>query len=41
MKKVILSVAIVMAIGLTSCKNEAKQETTNNHYRSVKRYGYD
>ena len=27
MKKVILSVAIVMAMGLTSCKNEAKQET--------------
>ena len=26
MKKVILSVAIVMAIGLTSCKNETKQE---------------
>jgi copper chaperone CopZ len=28
MKKVILSVAVVMAIGLTSCKNETKQETT-------------
>ena len=28
MKKVILSVALVMAIGLTSCKNETKQETT-------------
>ncbi|WP_179354338.1 heavy-metal-associated domain-containing protein [Winogradskyella vidalii] len=26
MKKVILSVAVVMAIGLTSCKNETKQE---------------
>ncbi len=26
-KKVFLSVAIVAAIGLTSCKNEAKQET--------------
>ena len=28
MKKVILSVALVTAIGLTSCKNETKQETT-------------
>lgn len=28
MKKVILSVAVVMAIGLTSCKNETKEETT-------------
>ena len=28
MKKVILSLAVVMAIGLTSCKNETKQETT-------------
>ncbi len=27
MKKVILSVAIVMAMGLTSCKNETKKET--------------
>lgn len=27
MKKVILSVAIVMTMGLISCKNEAKQET--------------
>jgi mercuric ion binding protein len=27
MKKVILSVAIIMAMGLTSCKNETKQET--------------
>jgi mercuric ion binding protein len=26
MKKVILSVAVIMAIGLTSCKNETKQE---------------
>ena len=28
MKKVILSLAVVMAIGLTSCKDETKQETT-------------
>lgn len=28
MKKAILSLAVVMAIGLTSCKNETKQETT-------------
>ena len=28
MKKVILSVAVIMAIGLMSCKNETKQETT-------------
>lgn len=28
MKRVILSVAVVIAIGLTSCKNETKQETT-------------
>ena len=28
MKKVILSVALVLAIGLTSCKNETNQETT-------------
>ncbi len=27
MKKVILSVAIIVAMGLTSCKNETKQET--------------
>ncbi len=27
MKKVILSIAIIFAIGLTSCKNEAKKET--------------
>ena len=27
MKKVILSVAVIMAIGLTSCKNETKKET--------------
>ena len=27
MKKVILSVAVIVAMGLTSCKNEAKQET--------------
>lgn len=27
MKKVILSLAVIMAIGLTSCKNEAKKET--------------
>jgi copper chaperone CopZ len=26
MKKVILSVAVIMAMGLTSCKNETKQE---------------
>jgi copper chaperone CopZ len=31
MKKVILSVAVVMAIGLTSCKNETKQETTETN----------
>lgn len=28
MKKVILSIALVAAIGLVSCKNEAKKETT-------------
>lgn len=28
MKKVILSLAVIAAIGLTSCKNETKQETT-------------
>lgn len=28
MKRVILSVAIIAAIGLVSCKNEAKKETT-------------
>ncbi len=28
MKKAILSLAVVMAIGLTSCKDETKQETT-------------
>ncbi|MFV9549938.1 heavy-metal-associated domain-containing protein [Algibacter sp. PT7-4] len=28
MKRVILSLAVVIAIGLTSCKNETKQETT-------------
>ena len=27
MKKVILSVALIVAMGLTSCKNETKQET--------------
>ncbi|MBJ6366545.1 heavy-metal-associated domain-containing protein [Snuella sedimenti] len=28
MKRIILSVAVIAAIGLTSCKNEAKKETT-------------
>ncbi|MWW26003.1 heavy-metal-associated domain-containing protein [Algibacter lectus] len=28
MKKVILSIVIIIALGLTSCKNETKQETT-------------
>ena len=27
MKKVILRVAVIVTMGLTSCKNEAKQET--------------
>ena len=27
MKKVILSVAVIAALGLTSCKNETKKET--------------
>ena len=29
MRKVILSMAVIAAIGLTSCKNEAKQENEN------------
>ena len=28
MKKVILSIAVIAALGLTSCKNETKKETT-------------
>ena len=30
MKKVILSVAVIVAMGLTSCKNETKKETETN-----------
>ncbi|OSY87559.1 heavy metal transporter [Tenacibaculum holothuriorum] len=30
MKNVILSIAIIMAIGLTSCKNETKKETESS-----------
>jgi len=36
MKKVILSVAIMTTIGLVSCKNDAKKETTNTELTSVK-----